>query len=496
MLGAVMALFVALGSEAWWTLTGATTSKLFSIQVSPFFVQIAATGMPSTVPLASDLGSFTRTFLLIGFVALFAASIRPTAWWRSFALYFGYAAIAELYLSFFLMLYWAESVFSSTYGITPPFLGTSTIHANLVGLDLGLYTSPLVTATFSLTAYLGLFSIALLLGRNIMNALRERSMQVLAALLPGNTVHDITLTPPYQQVWYSSTNDEYNPMRKYLGGAGDDQLLISFGRLFETVEPGGSLSVILPEGSTILSEKLDKIMPEVGFTIEEQQSITSPQGKPEIELRFRRPAEEAPTTTESLPEPSPVIEPALSEQIATPPTPENAAAIALPQQLPSNSEVPLGHGALPTLEVVQTTTQGRKVTRLERTMLRSAIRAITEHHQPVPYRELLNEVYMDLVDQKVEFDSARQIETTLLDHNGREVVLLEENDASGAHVVKKWGLGSQKLSAGRGPRLPVLNRVKAVGPKITSIRRIIRRPRKSRYTQTNESEDDSGSQSV
>ena len=488
-----MALFVALGSEAWWTLTGTTTTKLFNIQVSPFFVQIAATGMPSTVPLASDLGSFTRTFLLIGFVALFAASIRPSSWWRGFALYFGYASIAELYLSFFLMLYWAESVFASTYGVTPPYLGTSSVHANLVGLDFALYTSPLVTATFSLTAYLGLFSVAFLLGRNIMNVLRERGAQVLAALLPGSGVHDITLTPPYQQVWYSNTNDEYNPMRKYLGGAGDDQLLISFGKLFETVEPGGSLSVILPEGSSILSAKLEKMMPEVGFTIEEQKAIISPQGKPEVELRFRRPGEKQVDTSDSSLEQSDVLQMPFSEPNLAPSSPENPTTSSPPKPSPI-SLAPPEQGALPALEIVAPPAQTRRMSRLERTMLRSAIRAITEHHQPVLYRELLNEVYMDLVDQEVEFDSARQIETTLLDHNGQEVLLLEENDESVGHAVKKWGLGTQKMKPGRGTRLPSLNRVKAIAPKITSIRKIIRRPRKPRYNQTRESEDDTSGQ--
>src|SRR6201982_3600128 len=108
MLGAVVTLFVALGAEPWWSLNGTVTSKLFSIQISPFFVHIDAIGFPATVPFANALGSFTRTFLLLGFITLFAASIRPTAWWRNLAVYFGLSSLAELYLSFLLMFYLAE----------------------------------------------------------------------------------------------------------------------------------------------------------------------------------------------------------------------------------------------------------------------------------------------------------------------------------------------------------------------------------------------------
>src|SRR5437667_10361465 len=77
MLSAIVTLFIALGTEPWWTLNGATTNSLFSIQVSPFYLHIDAIGLPTTVPSAVGLGSLTRTLLLLGFVSLFVATLRP-----------------------------------------------------------------------------------------------------------------------------------------------------------------------------------------------------------------------------------------------------------------------------------------------------------------------------------------------------------------------------------------------------------------------------------
>src|SRR5256886_2634195 len=109
LIGALVALFVALGSEPWWTLTGTTTSNLLNIQVSPFYLHINALGLPSTVSSANNLGSFTRVLLILGSLALFAASVRPTSWWRNLAVYFGLSSLAELYLSFILIYYWTET---------------------------------------------------------------------------------------------------------------------------------------------------------------------------------------------------------------------------------------------------------------------------------------------------------------------------------------------------------------------------------------------------
>src|SRR6058998_2382143 len=142
LLGALLALFVALGSEPWWTLTGTTTSNLLTVQVSPFYLHINAIGLPSTTALANNLGIFTRLLLILGSLALFAGSIQPTAWWRNLAVYFGLSSLVELYY------------------------GTAALQGSILGLDLRYYAAPLVTATFYFPYYLGFLSLGLVLGRS------------------------------------------------------------------------------------------------------------------------------------------------------------------------------------------------------------------------------------------------------------------------------------------------------------------------------------------
>ena len=433
MIGAVVTLFVALGAEPWWSLNGTTTSRLFSIQISPFFVHIDAIGLPTSVPFANALGSLTRTFLLLGFITLFAASIRPTAWWRNLAVYFGLSSLAELYLSFLLMFYWAETAFVNTYGIIPPFYGTTTLPANILGLDLTYYTRPLVTASFNIPYYIGFLSIGLVLGRTLIKVLHERTFQVLAALLPGGRIHDIYLTPPYQQVWFSSGDREYNPMQMHPEGLTDDELLVSFEKLYQTVDPGGSLSIILPDYSVSLGERLERLMPQTGFVIEKTGVIYRTPGKQETELRFRRPA------VEKITAPVPTANLDLQETVEETPAAPIALAPAMDEAVVQSEQPPMLAVAEQPIWV------DMRMTRLERSILKAAVRNITEHRQPVPYRELLNQVYMDLVDHGVEFDSARQIEATLLDHNGRELIVVEEQDDTGSRTIKKWWLGDQKM---------------------------------------------------
>src|SRR5438876_12377426 len=80
LIGALVALFVALGSEPWWTLTGTTTSNLLNIQVSPFYLHINALGLPSTVSASNNLGSFTRVLLILVSLAIFASCVQPISW--------------------------------------------------------------------------------------------------------------------------------------------------------------------------------------------------------------------------------------------------------------------------------------------------------------------------------------------------------------------------------------------------------------------------------
>ena len=467
MLSAIVTLFVALGTEPWWTLNGATTNSLFSIQVSPFYLHIDAIGLPSTVPLAVGLGSLTRTLLLLGFVSLFVASLRPTAWWRNLAVYFGFASLAELYLSFVLMYYWAETAFVNAYGVVPPYYGTTSLQANIVGLDLSYYTTPLVRATFFLPYYLGFISIGLVMGRTIIKAFHDRSFQVLAALLPSGRVHDIYLTPPYHHVWFSSRDREFNPLAENPERINDDEMLVSFRKLYETVEPGGGLSITLPVWSTTLEDRLEKLMPQTGFVAETEVKNRDSQN-PQTELHFRKPVSEPQ---------APQVEEQTTEE-TVPPLPATEQHTSLEQA--EAMDEPVQPEPLPVLEVAEEPTWvPTRMTRLERSILKAAVKTITEKHEPVQYRELLNQVYMDLVDRKIEFDSARQIETTLLDHNGRELLLVEEADETKSRVVKKWWLGDQKMSPDKNRGLQALDRVVEARPGLGSLPSLLKVFRRS-----------------
>src|SRR5207244_8160930 len=135
----------------------------------------------------------------------------------------------------------------------------------------------------------------------------------------------------------------------------------------------------------------------------------------------------------------------------------------------------------PVLEIAQTPTwRNARMTRPERAILKSAVTTIATRHEPVPYRELMNQVYMELVDKKVDFDSARQIETTLLNHNGREILLIEAADEAGTRVLQKWWLGDQQMAPDKSHRLPIIGRITRARPKLPRPQGLITRLQRPR----------------
>src|SRR5260370_32007786 len=161
LLSAGVSLFLTLETDPWWRVSGATSSKLFTMEVSPYYFQTIATGISSGAPFVASLGSLTRLLLILGFVALAASSIRPNAWWRELAAFFSLSALAELYLSFLLMYHAAETTLLGTYGILPPYSATSRLPTLIIGLDLNTYPNPLVGPAFNLPFYLGFLSLGL-----------------------------------------------------------------------------------------------------------------------------------------------------------------------------------------------------------------------------------------------------------------------------------------------------------------------------------------------
>ena len=174
LLGAIVALFLGPASGPWWTVTGATTSRLLTVQVSPFYLQADATGLSPSTFFSVPLGSFTSLLLILSLIALGASSFHPGAWWNKLAVYFSLCSMTELYLSFLLMYHSALTMLLGAYGILPPYLGTSPLLANIVGLDLNSHPNPLVTASFGLPFYLGFLSLGLIMTSLIVNGFVER----------------------------------------------------------------------------------------------------------------------------------------------------------------------------------------------------------------------------------------------------------------------------------------------------------------------------------
>jgi hypothetical protein len=171
---AAVSLFLAIQNDPWWGVTGATTNKLLTIEVSPYYFRMIATGISSGASLVASLGPFTRLLLILGFAALAASGVRPDAWWRELAVCFSLSALAELYLSFLLMYHAAETTLLESYGILPPYSGTSHLPIEIIGLDLNDYAQPLVTAGFNLPFYLGFLSPGLVGCSLILQHLRGR----------------------------------------------------------------------------------------------------------------------------------------------------------------------------------------------------------------------------------------------------------------------------------------------------------------------------------
>jgi hypothetical protein len=171
--GGIVALFLAPTGQPWWSVTGAGTSKLFTIQVSPFSLDASAVGF-SNPSFTGPLGSLTSVLLLLLVLVLGASSLHRGAWWGETAKYFSLCVLSELYLSFLLMYHAAETSLLGMYGVLPPSSGTMPLPAVIVGIDMSSYLRPLVTAGFSLPFYLGFLSLGLVGGSLILENRRTR----------------------------------------------------------------------------------------------------------------------------------------------------------------------------------------------------------------------------------------------------------------------------------------------------------------------------------
>ena len=171
---AAVSLFLAINGDPWWKLAGADSSKLLTVQVSPYYLQTLATGIAPATSFLESLGSLTRVLLILGFIAMVATGIRSDALWQELSVYFSLSALSTLYLSFLLMYHYTETVFLGSYGIVLPSSGISRLPTVFIGLDLKNYASPLVSAGFNLPFYLGFLSLSLIGASQILKSLQQK----------------------------------------------------------------------------------------------------------------------------------------------------------------------------------------------------------------------------------------------------------------------------------------------------------------------------------
>ncbi len=358
------------------------------------------------------------------------SSLCPTVWWRPLAVWLGLSSLTELFFSLLLFVHAGQTALLTAYGTNPPTSGTISYPATIVGTDLNTYQNPSISASFNLDFYLGLLSLTIVGAGTILKMLQERGL--LASAIPG--IKEFFLTPPYRQVWLSTNDRTLNPLSQDPENTTDDQLLASFGKIYQTVQPGAMINIILPTWASSISDRFQKLLKWSGFSIENTGTIYRAPGQPETQLRFKKPL---------VPQ-----EPGLEEP---------DASTALAQAIETESSLPDVPLQL-TVHSQPDWTQ-RVTTKPERAMLKAALSIISQRKEPVPYRELLNQVYMELVEKKVDFDSAKQIETALLKHAGGELVLTEERDEQGQMTSRKWSLGEEDLSPEPHGRLSIFNRL-------------------------------------
>lgn len=164
LVGAGVALLLLIDEQPWWSVAGQSVNNLLSIQASPYYFHTVATGISPDAPFVGPLGTFTRVLLTVGFIGLLGSGFRPRAWWRDIALYFGLAAILEVFVSFLLMYHAAETTMLAAYGTVPPFFGSTQLSGFVVGVDLTSHFQPMVASGFNASFYLGIFCVGLLLG--------------------------------------------------------------------------------------------------------------------------------------------------------------------------------------------------------------------------------------------------------------------------------------------------------------------------------------------
>ena len=210
------------------------------------------------------------------------------------------------------------------------------------------------------------------------------------------------------------------------------------------------MSIVIPSWAEALSQRLLKILPWTGLLLERSEVIYRTPEKPENELVFRKPIVKTDTLTVEVSAPIETVPSFVSE----PSEPE--------------TEAPPGEN------VAEPSWAGPQVSRLQQAMVKSATAVIERHKEPVAYRDLVNEVYMDLLDRKLEFESAKQIENSLLSRVDKELIIVESFDETTGRLVRKWWLGEQGIPEERKEPLNIWKRLSRItSPTIPKFKQLV-----------------------
>jgi hypothetical protein len=486
-LAGIIAGILALSKDPWWTLQGEGSSQIITLRISPFYMETYATGLGVTTSAAVAIGALTRFLVGVTSLLLIISSVKTTVWWRNLAQWFNITAVVQMFLSLAILINTARQELLAEYGVMLPLSGRARFPANVLGLDLRLYQSPMMSAGFGALFYAGVFCLFLVATERLMSL---RGIEVLSQI---RRIRELDLLPPYKKVWIASDDRGLNPLSEDPERVTDEQLMVSFGNIFRTVEPGGIVRILLPSWAGWVGDRIQGLVKSVGFKLE-TTAVVREQGQDEIELRLKKPIRPTkPLTQEKENE-------AVNEKRA-----DNAVEMDLGSSI-GGLEVNVADSSVeepPPIQVQASIVDLKRqlwsgtgqINKREMAMVRSAARVILGRGSPVEYRELLSGVYRELLEHSTgDFGSIREIESALLRHVGQELVLIEEESPMG--VIRKWWIGDEPV-VNEVPHSETLEKMKGMASlastQIRGLRKRFRMPKDSKGYRKKRAFEDEGS---
>src|SRR2546428_13099619 len=113
-----------------------------------------------------------------------------------------------MFLSLAILINTARQEILAEYGISLPLYGRVRFPANVLGLDLRFYPSPVVMAGFSGLFYAGVFCLGLVTLERLM------SLRSIEELLRIGDIRELDLLHPYKSDWLSSGDMGLNTLSR------------------------------------------------------------------------------------------------------------------------------------------------------------------------------------------------------------------------------------------------------------------------------------------